>query len=98
MDVHVGSWDGPTPSMTDVAERLQSEIAAHEPQWLEKLGQDAGHLAQVEQEIHRRFAQLADQATAAVLAKAGQQSALQQQKKRSWRQRLSRFVHRSGVR
>ena len=98
MDVHVGSRDGPMPSMGDVAERLQSEIAAHESQWLQRLSQDPGQFAQVEEEIHLRFAELADQASAAVLAKAGQQSALQPHQKKSWRQRLSRFVHRNGDR
>jgi hypothetical protein len=84
--------------MTDVAEQLQSEIAAHEQQWLQRLAQDPGQFAQVEQEIHHRFAQLADQASAAVLAQAGQQSALQQHEKKSWRHRLNRFVHGNGAR
>ncbi len=98
MDVRIGSKDGPPASLVNLADQVNSEVRAKEPQWLETLVADPGQLAEVEQEIHLTFGKLADHAVAAVLAKASERPELQtHQKKESWIRRRSRFGgRRSG--
>lgn len=57
---------GIDPVLTQIQERLQ----ARPKQWLVALQQDPGKFADVEKEIHRAFAQMADQVVAGLLAEA----------------------------
>ena len=92
MDVHLGSKDGPTPSLAGLTEQFEAEVAAVTPQWVDELTADPGQLARVEQDVHRRCATLADHTVAAVLAKLGERAAMQGQQKKRWSHRLVRFV------
>lgn len=84
MDVHMGAKDGPRPSLTTVAQQVSDEVRSKQNAWLDALTTDPQRLAQVEQEIHKTFADLADQVTAAVLTQASERSEMQHhQKKRS---------------
>ena len=84
MDVHIGAKDGPRPSLTTVAQQVSDEVRSKQDAWLDALATDPQRLAQVEQEIHKTFADLADQVTAAVLTQASQHPQMQcHQKKRS---------------
>ena len=84
MDVHIGAKDGAQPSLTTVAQQVSEEVRSKQDAWLDALATDPQRLAQVEQEIHKTFADLADQVTAAVLTQASQRPEMQRhQKKRS---------------
>jgi len=50
-------------------------IKAHPKEWLKALEQNPGGLANLEQEIHRTFAQMADRVVAGLLAQATADSA-----------------------
>ena len=92
MDVHLGSKDGPTPSLAGLTEQFETDVAAVTPQWVDELAADPGQLASVEQDVHRRCDTLADHTVAAVLAKLGERTAMQEQQKKRWPHRLVRFV------
>ena len=69
MEVRMGSKQGAVvtgiaPVLTHIQQRLQ----ARPQEWLLALQQDPGKLADLEQEIHRAFAQMADQVVAGLLA------------------------------
>ena len=71
MEVRVDSQKGNHISgieavLAEIRERLQS----HPKEWLKALAQDPGNLANVEQEVHRAFAQMADRVVAGLLAQA----------------------------
>ena len=84
MDVHIGAKDGLRPSLTTVAQQVSDEVRGKQDAWLDALATDPQRLAQVEQEIHKTFADLADQVTAAVLTQASERPEMQRhQKKRS---------------
>ena len=57
---------GIDPVMAEIQHRLQ----AHPNEWLKVLEQNPGGLANLEQEIHRTFAQMADRVVAGLLAQA----------------------------
>lgn len=57
---------GIDPVLVGIQQRLQ----AHPKEWLKALQQNPGGLANLEQEIHRVFAQMADQVVAGLLAQA----------------------------
>lgn len=98
MDVHIGSKDGPPPSLADVSARFDSELQSKQEQWLDRLAADPARFAEFEQEIHDTFGKLADHAIAAILAEASQRLEMQTHKKKSWIRRLSRFVGRRNDR
>lgn len=84
MDVHMGSKDGPQPSLATVAQQINAEVCSKQDEWLDILASQPQRFAQVEQEIHQTFANLADKVTAAVLTQASQRPEMQRhQKKRS---------------
>lgn len=84
MDVHLGSKDGPQPSLATVAQQVSDEVRGRQDAWLDALTTNPQRLGQVEQEIHKTFADLADQVTAAVLTQASQRPTMQRhEKKRS---------------
>lgn len=55
---------GIDPVLTQIQQRLQ----ARPKEWLKALQQSPGKFADLEQEIHRAFAQMADQVVAGLLA------------------------------
>lgn len=57
---------GIDPVLAEIQQRLQ----AHPKEWLKALEQDPGNFANLEQEIHRAFAQMADRVMAGLLAQA----------------------------
>ena len=57
---------GIDPVLAEIQQRLQ----AHPKEWLKVLGKNPGNLANLELEIHRAFAQMADQVVAGLLAQA----------------------------
>ena len=59
------------PALAEIQKRLQ----AHPQEWLKALKQNPGGFANLEQEIHRTFAHLADRVVAGLLAQATTDSA-----------------------
>ncbi|MGH6804624.1 MAG: hypothetical protein ACREC3_14850, partial [Methyloceanibacter sp.] len=55
---------GIAPVLAEIQQRLQ----ARPKEWLKALQQDAGKFADLEQEVHRLFAQMADQVVAGLVA------------------------------
>jgi hypothetical protein len=55
---------GIDPVLAEIQQRLQADPKA----WLKALEQNPGGLANLEQEIHRAFAQMADRVVAGLLA------------------------------
>lgn len=71
MEVRLDSQTGTKVSGLDpVLAEIQERLLAQPREWLEKLAQHPGQLANLEQEIHRTFAQLADRVVAGLLAEA----------------------------
>lgn len=69
MDVRMESKEGPLvtgidPVLAEIQQRLQAQPKA----WLQALAQNPAGLANLEQEIHRTFAQMADRLVAGLLA------------------------------
>jgi len=76
MEVRLGSQQdtkitGIDPVLTEIQQRLQ----AQPKEWLKKLAQNPGNLANLEQDIHRAFAQMADRVVAGLLAQATAEAA-----------------------
>jgi hypothetical protein len=57
---------GIDPILAEIQQRLQADPKA----WLKSLEQNPGGLANLEQEIHRVFSQMADRVVAGLLAQA----------------------------
>jgi len=71
MEVRMGSKAGAVVSGIDpVLAEIQQRLQAHPKEWLALLAQNPGGLADLEQEIHRTFAQMADRVVAGLLAQA----------------------------
>ena len=69
MEVRMDSKKGPVINGIDpVLAEIQERLKAHPKQWLKVLAQNPGGLANLEQEIHRTFAQMADRVVAGLLA------------------------------
>jgi hypothetical protein len=76
MEVRMESKNGTVVSGIDpVLVEIQQRLQAHPKQWLKALQQNPGGLANLEQEIHRTFAQMADRVVAGLLAQATADSA-----------------------
>jgi hypothetical protein len=76
MEVRMGGKKGTVVSGIDpVLAEIQQGIQAHPKEWLKALEQNPGDLANLEQEIHRTFAQMADRVVAGLLAQATTDSA-----------------------
>jgi hypothetical protein len=58
--------DGIDPVLAEIQQRLQ----AYPKEWLKALAQNPANLANLEQEIHRTFTQMADRVVAGLLAQA----------------------------
>jgi hypothetical protein len=71
MEVRLESKNGAAVSGIDpVLAEIQQRLRAHPQEWLKALEQNPGGLANLEQEIHRAFAQMADRVVAGLMAQA----------------------------
>lgn len=76
MEVRMQSKQGTVVSGIDpVLAEIQQRLQAHPKAWLKALQQNPGGLANLEQEIHHTFAQMADCVVAGLLAQATADSA-----------------------
>ena len=70
MEVRMESKNGTVVNGIDpVLAEIQQHLKAHPREWLKALEQNPGGLANLEQEIHRTFAQMADRVVAGLLRK-----------------------------
>jgi hypothetical protein len=60
----------PVTGIDPVLVEIQQRLKAHPQEWLKALQQNPGGLANLEQEIHHAFAQMADRVVAGLLAEA----------------------------
>jgi hypothetical protein len=71
MEIRVGSKKGAVcAGMAPVLTQIQQRLQARPQEWLAALQQDPARFADLEKEIHRAFAQMADQVVAGLLAEA----------------------------
>ena len=71
MEVRLESKTGTKVSGIDaVLAEMQQRLEAQPKEWLKKLEQNPGNFANLEQEVHRAFAQMADRVVAGLLAQA----------------------------
>ena len=71
MEVRMESKQGPLLSGIDpVVAEIQRRLQADPKEWLKALERNPGDLANLEQEIHRAFSQMADRVVAGLLAQA----------------------------
>jgi hypothetical protein len=76
VEIRMESQKGPLLSGIDpVLAEIQQRLQARPKEWLKTLEQNPGNLANLEQEIHRTFAQMADRVVAGLLAQATADSA-----------------------
>ena len=69
MEVRMESKNGPLVSGIDpVLAEIQQRLQAAPKDWLKALERNPGGLANLEQEIHRAFSQMADRVVAGLLA------------------------------
>jgi hypothetical protein len=69
MEVRMDSKNGTVVSGIDpVLAEIQQRLRAHPKEWLKALAQNPSGFANLEQEIHRAFAQMADRVVAGLLA------------------------------
>src|SRR3954464_4049080 len=78
-----GSKSGKTvPPAGQALEEIHAQLQQQQQLWAEKLAQDPSCFAALEQEVHLRFGQLADQFVASLLAGVTSQPALQEAAKK----------------
>jgi hypothetical protein len=65
------------PPAQQALQDIRSQLQQQQQLWAEKLAQDPACFATLEQEVHLRFGQLADQLVASLLAGVASQPALQ---------------------
>jgi hypothetical protein len=71
MEIRIESKKGtPLTSIDPVLSEIRQRLKAHPKEWLKALQQNPGGLANLEQEIHHAFAQMADRVVAGLLAEA----------------------------
>jgi hypothetical protein len=76
MEVRMESKKGKAVTGIDpVLAEIQQRLQADPKEWLQSLEQNPGDLANLEQKIHRTFAQMADRVVAGLLAQATADSA-----------------------
>ena len=76
MEIRMGNKKGAVLSGIDpVLAEIQQRLRARPQEWLQALQRNPGNLADLEQEIHGAFAQMADQVVAGLLAEATADSA-----------------------
>ena len=90
MEIRMDSKKGMVVSGIDpVLAEIQKRLQADPQEWLKALKQNPGGFANLEQEIHRTFAHLADHVVAGLLPQATTDSAFADTAKKKW-------PHRSG--
>jgi hypothetical protein len=78
MFFRLGSKSGAAvPPAQQALQDVHSQLQQQQQLWAEKLAQDPACFAALEQEVHLRFGQLADQLVASLLAGVANQAALQ---------------------
>jgi hypothetical protein len=71
MEIRMESKKGaPVNSIDPVLTEIQQGLKTRPQEWLKALQKDPGSLANLEQEVHRAFAQMADRVVAGLLAEA----------------------------
>ena len=65
------------PAAQQALQDIHSQLRRQQQLWAEKLAQDPACFATLEQEVHLRFGELADQLVASLLAGVASQPALQ---------------------
>jgi hypothetical protein len=70
------------PPTQEALADIQSKLQQQQQRWAQRLAQDPGCFATLEQEVHLHFGQLADQLVASLLAGAAGQPALAQAAKK----------------
>jgi hypothetical protein len=76
MDVRTDSKDGPrVPSAADCQAKIAEQLQRKQKEWLRLLRQHPRQFRELEEQIHQRFQEFADQLTASVLAEATASSA-----------------------
>lgn len=70
------------PPAQEALAGIQSQLQQLQQLWAQRLAQDPSCFAGLEQEVHLRFGQLADQLVASLLAGAAGQPALQEAAKK----------------
>ncbi len=79
MFFRLGSQSGPAVGpLQQARQAISAQLQQHQQRWAELLQQDPAAFAALEPEIHRCFAQFADQFAASLLAHAAGQPALTQ--------------------
>jgi hypothetical protein len=98
MEVRMESKKGTVVSGIDpVLAEIQKRLQAHPQEWLKALKQNPGGFANLEQEIHRTFAHLADHVVAGLLAQATTDSAFADTAKKKWPHRFEAEITRRRV-
>jgi hypothetical protein len=78
MFFRLGSKSGEAvPPAQQALQDIHSQLQQQQQLWADKLAQDPAGFAALEQEVHRRFGQFADQFVASLLAGVAKQAALQ---------------------
>ena len=67
---------GAVPPAQEALVAIQAQLQQQQQLWAQRLAQDPACFATLEQEVHLRFGQLADQLVASLLAGAAAQPAL----------------------
>jgi hypothetical protein len=70
------------PPTQEALADIQRQLQQQQQHWAQRLAQDPGCFATLEQEVHLRFGRLADQFVASLLAGAADQPALQEAAKK----------------
>ena len=71
MEIRMESRQGTVVSgIAPVLAEIQQRLQARPKEWLKALQQNPGGLGNLEQEVHRTFAQMADRVVAGLLAQA----------------------------
>jgi hypothetical protein len=70
------------PPTQEALADIQAQLQQQQQMWAQRLAQDPACFAALEQEVHLRFGQLADQLVASLLARAADQPALQEAAKK----------------
>jgi hypothetical protein len=71
MEVRIDSKKGPVlTGMDPVLAEIQQRLGSYPKEWLKALQQNPGGFANLEQDIHHAFAQMADRIVAGLLAQA----------------------------
>ncbi len=85
------------PPAEQALEGIHAQLHQQQQRWAERLAQDPSCFAALEQEVHLRFGQLADQFVASLLAGVASQPALHDAAKKKYRRPSVPFVRPSNA-